>query len=57
LGLERSLPFTSCINELRRTLQQSDPPRLQIWQAKSISKTSTERQLIWQIQCLNWCHT
>lgn len=57
LGLESSLPFTSCIDELRRTLRKSDPPSLQIWQANRISKKLTERQLIWQMQCLNWCHT
>ncbi len=36
LGFERNLPFTSCIDELRSTLRQTDPPGLQIWHAKPI---------------------
>lgn len=43
LGLESSLPFTSCIDELRRTLRQSDPPSLRIWQANPISKKKIDR--------------
>lgn len=31
LDLETSLPFTSCIDELRKILQQTTPSRLQIW--------------------------
>jgi hypothetical protein len=58
LGLERSLPFTSCIDELRATLRQTHPPRLQIWHAKLIQISLPELQLtLSNLQCFDQCHT